>query len=905
MPRIARSRRLLAYLCALAVALALPLALLAPPQPVAAGNGPAVTLPLAASAPALDGLCGSEYDQTPGVPITQSGGFTTTARLLLTTTDLYVCVPSVDVTRAAELYLDLNNDNALDAGDFRVRLGFEGSDPVLRANGYLAGQQSFSGPAPAGIEGEAALPPGSEFNYDRELRVPRAALGGYQRRVGLLLLLPAATGEPPAWPPQGSAAKPDAWGAVVLLSPAPPTLAVDAVAVEPGQLFVLRGSNFAPGPVALSLVLPGQPDPGQPLPGSPTLVPTTTVADATFAFTLPLQIQLSSAQLAFRDGLVTLRACAVQFCAPDTSDQNAQIQLRVLPGLAAVPSDLRQRAQRFLEEARATEPGWANATLAPSAEPFFRPDIPGPAYYEFAVLATGASSPTARQSNAGGFIILSTGPHDYPIAHWDSQGPPLSAQLRAKATGPALTLYKLDTLYYAAEDDQGQRTAFVGQEPFKVTSLSPEVNLTGGVAWTPNPASSDTGAGQPLSGTLEASGVLTTPPGLRFEPWEGWGALKAGYKASYQPFLDALVREARADWEIERNIGTHGIALRRGESYVLRFIPGTTPSISGPGTALIQSAPEGTGALRITATDARPRESVPFTVTLPISGTTDSDTVRFVVIDGVRTIVDLPLVAGSGPGNAAAQRQPSPVTTRVHSAHGLPAAPRQAWSPWSTWSAGTSLDQPRYDQIPPRTGPNPNDCFSGCGATAWAMLFGWADRQAEPGRNPRWAGRTGIYRAGGGRTGVAVAPTTQDAGVEAMTMEIRRNIGSYCVRPFSDASPTNPWDMGNAWRYLDGRTGTRLSASWIDPIFGNKADDLKRSIVERGTPAVMGTGFFEHYPLAWRYREQSRRVCRLDIFGCIWWETEHNRQFYVNQGWGGEGNGWVGYKSWFVGEIFP
>jgi len=34
-------------------------------------------------------------------------------------------------------------------------------------------------------------------------------------------------------------------------------------------------------------------------------------------------------------------------------------------------------------------------------------------------------------------------------------------------------------------------------------------------------------------------------------------------------------------------------------------------------------------------------------------------------------------------------------------------------------------------------------------------------------------------------------------------------------------------------------------------------------------------------------------------------EAEHNRFFYVNQGWGGSGNGWVSAGTWFAGKIRP
>jgi hypothetical protein len=51
-------------------------------------------------------------------------------------------------------------------------------------------------------------------------------------------------------------------------------------------------------------------------------------------------------------------------------------------------------------------------------------------------------------------------------------------------------------------------------------------------------------------------------------------------------------------------------------------------------------------------------------------------------------------------------------------------------------------------------------CAVGCGPVAWAILFGWGDRQAAQG-NAYWAGRNGLYRQNGGRGADAVAPITQ------------------------------------------------------------------------------------------------------------------------------------------------
>jgi hypothetical protein len=181
------------------------------------------------------------------------------------------------------------------------------------------------------------------------------------------------------------------------------------------------------------------------------------------------------------------------------------------------------------------------------------------------------------------------------------------------------------------------------------------------------------------------------------------------------------------------------------------------------------------------------------------------------------------------------------------------------------------------------------------------MLFGWADKQAASG-NAYWAPRFGLYRQNGGYGADAVAPATMDAGVSAMTWEIRNRIGTFCA---FGSGATPPWSMGGASGYLAGRTGTRLDTHY--DVFGIHEDRLREyardSIRDRGTPAIIGTGWLTHYPLAYGYAWRSRETQA--CFICPWTTTEYSRWFYVNQGWGGSGNGWVSAGTWFAGEIYP
>ena len=181
------------------------------------------------------------------------------------------------------------------------------------------------------------------------------------------------------------------------------------------------------------------------------------------------------------------------------------------------------------------------------------------------------------------------------------------------------------------------------------------------------------------------------------------------------------------------------------------------------------------------------------------------------------------------------------------------------------------------------------------------MLFGWADRQAATG-NAYWAPRTGIYRQNGGRGADAVAPLEQDARREQHDHRApQRRAHVLRVRLRCHA----PWDMPGAWQYLNGRTGAWLRADWdSSDRWDGLRDRAIDSIVNRHTPAVIGTGWLSHYPLAFGYAWQQRTVRHCFIW--CWDDTVTDRCFYVNHGWGGGGAGeWIDASTWFAGQLYP
>jgi hypothetical protein len=211
------------------------------------------------------------------------------------------------------------------------------------------------------------------------------------------------------------------------------------------------------------------------------------------------------------------------------------------------------------------------------------------------------------------------------------------------------------------------------------------------------------------------------------------------------------------------------------------------------------------------------------------------------------------------------------------------------------WATGGHAAQPLYYQF------QHEGCNVGCGPVAWAILFCWADRQAGTG-NSYWAPRWGLYRENGGYGTDVVAPLTMDDGVRNIIREIHGYVGTFCL--FGQGA-TYPWEMDDAAQYLSGRTWTTLTTHYNSWGYGTSSlrKKARNSIRDRDTPAIIGTGWLSHYPVAYGYAWQ-RRVVRRCFIWC-WDDVVYDRWFYVNQGWGGSGNDWVPANTWFAGQIYP
>lgn len=598
--------------------------------------------------------------------------------------------------------------------------------------------------------------------------------------------------------------------------------------------------------------------------------------------------------------------CSILPASTTLASSTSTSQAQASTGFTAdkdVPLTARRKAAQLIEDVRYSDmaSGWEKAQLGALARAVYRLDFEGVAYYEFPVVVGEAPA---------GYITVSTGDHDFPIAEWNYSGESPTQELERQAAEKGefdLTFYKLDAVAYAAENSKGELVASSGMNQPKVTgmdyaALDRPAELTESV-WTPDSSVSDSSITAQSSGKLVTTGPTSST--IQFSAWESWGQLKEGYRESYGVLAESLRREASADWNVDRLAEEYGEGLTVGTTYPLALLSADVLDVSTGG--------EGADYV---STEIVKREALPPILNILVNRSDPEATLSFDVkiayADGQTELVKFFILPGTPSTSAATKSQSSAATQQAASQFSTTGA----WSPYTSYWTGDAndvndgFDQRLYTQMLSGQAPNTSGCASGCGATAWAMLFGWADNQAAIG-NSYWAQRWGIYRQNGGRGANVVAPRVMDSGVRNMTWEIRNQIGTFCAL---GQGPTPPWSMDEAAKYLAGRSATTLSTHYnvVGDYEGRLRDYAIKSIKNRHTPAIIGIGFLSHYPLAYGYKVRSRAVhtC-LPPSGqppftswCYDW-IEYDRQFRVNMGGGSSVGKWVPANTWFAGEIAP
>jgi hypothetical protein len=223
---------------------------------------------------------------------------------------------------------------------------------------------------------------------------------------------------------------------------------------------------------------------------------------------------------------------------------------------------------------------------------------------------------------------------------------------------------------------------------------------------------------------------------------------------------------------------------------------------------------------------------------------------------------------------------------------------------------------PRYKQIPPGEWPNTTGaCTTGCAATAWGILFGWADRLAEltsATNHGLWQAHWRIY---GGKQGqvapMEFATTAKGDGARDLIYKIFPLInGGFafagCKRTtFGGVNNTEQWthpsQMSGAANFFTNRVAMSLSAQYDG--LGNSSQDglleVRDLIRYRQRPVIVGEGTFDHYSVAVGHLTWSYRVWNGS------WKPASKMQLEVNEGWGDSVTFAIPALSWFAGWLHP
>ena len=542
--------------------------------------------------------------------------------------------------------------------------------------------------------------------------------------------------------------------------------------------------------------------------------------------------------------------------------------------ISKIPVSFHRRAVNFLNLMARTQLGpiLRSVRLGDYVHAFYRPDLSTIAYYEFEI-------------NPQGYLFLSTGEHDSPVTTWSYYGRRISQRLReiAHEKGKEVAkFYCLGDVTYAAEDEEGQLVAYIGAPLVKPVDFNP--------AWLEEDCPFNDALFVPsrhddlISGGVYVNEIYQ----IKFESWGSWRELKEGFSEVYRPFINEQRLAAHQEWIIARQEEKkpHPIVLGMSTEIPLLY-PQVKVEVDSPIADYLD--------IRLLK-KARKKSYLEITPPTIIPQGGDEFSLRLTYANGQQERLKFKL-------ESALPLSPSP---KFVSVFGNPGDSITA-EYWAGSDQQDALDnQPDYSQV--KVGcDNLSACgWSGCGSTAWAILFGWADRQAAFG-NPVWRGHWGIYRQDveDEKSEDAVPPLSMDDGVIKMTKKISKHLDPICVHPKKGAclqGATAPRKMIKAAKYIRPRETKSwiMKTMWACPgkqkgkRVSNVTKKVKEIIKSLKTPVVIGIGHWAwelHYPVA---------------FGYI--ETNGKKQFYINLGYGGKREDYfkfVSAKSWFFGAFYP
>jgi hypothetical protein len=231
----------------------------------------------------------------------------------------------------------------------------------------------------------------------------------------------------------------------------------------------------------------------------------------------------------------------------------------------------------------------------------------------------------------------------------------------------------------------------------------------------------------------------------------------------------------------------------------------------------------------------------------------------------------------------------------------------------------------KYDQLDGKQGPNKAPCASGCGATVWAMVFGWADHMAAN-NHAEWRDYGRLYTRDGDPTkGDVGAPefmwtdmpnnvvssrdsSKLEAGVGNIVEEIRSYMNDWGAAgcTMTGSRFTAPQIMAQSRQYLTRRgidMGLNADYDGLAIMTAAGKANVLSQIRDHDRVTAIGIDWFGHYPLAYGY--EHARFAAWDAGTGSWAAITDHHRFVVNMGWGKYGSANVPYDSWFAGYVSP
>ncbi len=524
-------------------------------------------------------------------------------------------------------------------------------------------------------------------------------------------------------------------------------------------------------------------------------------------------------------------------------------------------------AARELESGKGDqEDGWPDdAVIDPIVHPIYDlafEDGKLPAFYELKVELPDRPTPKGpllRNESAGcpsrdlGYILLSMSRGEPPMPARATTGQTPVERLQCAAGDKNIRVLRFGPTLLMAEDMDGKLVANLGAHPFRPNPTLAE-DMRQPVEWS--------------KGEDDAEGRVSRPPPPAYGgPYESYEDFKKDYVDNpvYQQIRARRAFYAAPQWEAIRGTLPEGITLHVGDNIVLldgkhfeswSLDEEDTSTGEVPHVPIVSLYPRPDGGLLVNAFAA------------------GEGWLQLELVTG--EIIHQPILVL--PRDAVIPRiSPKGPTTYPH------------WRVAAEYYAGTYAIQPKYNQMIGTDYWTVDwNGYDGCGPTAWAIYFGWLERNngVKAAFDPKFPLPDTVtapseYLAGQYYNGVALRPVYSILSDLCDTINV----------PFSDQTATMPGDEAEGgldylwFSELGGRIKRSWHMKWAG-LFGtlDTPDEggakYGRDAIKAGFPSVTGLGEYWHYVVAYGYKSEALDLAPNVPSGVV------RRQIRCNMGWG-------------------